>query len=113
MFGVDWVNATVSIFLNVIRPKKLKYGGDGQVCEIAYAMNFIRLSTGFINVSFIRTIDVKPSLYTIRLHGCCMSGWMLAGTGLVDNSSPVIHVSKEKDAEDYIILSKFIEQLKM
>ena len=74
-------------------------------------MSFIRFGTRIINTNWIRTIMITPASYKISLNITSHSGWTLFGTGMIDSGNDFIIIDKEKDKEDYEVVSQWIKKL--
>lgn len=74
-------------------------------------MSFLKLSSYVINLSKVSHISIKEGLYHINITENNVSGFMLAGSGYVSNTEHNLSVCKDKNREDYDIVSKWIDNL--
>ena len=74
-------------------------------------MSFIRFSNQLINVAWIRQIVINPNKYVIHCNTPSYTGFMLAGSGLISSDQSVIIIDKEKDANDYEVMTKWMKTL--
>lgn len=74
-------------------------------------MSFIRLSTMLINPSCIQTVRMYQDMYYISMQRE-VSGWMLAGSGIVSSHSHRIEICKQSHEADYKVITEWIEKQK-
>jgi len=73
-------------------------------------MTFLRLSSHLINISKISHISIKDSMYSINITSNNPIGFMIAGSGFL-NCEDKLDIHKDKDPEDYKVVSKWIDNL--
>lgn len=75
---------------------------------------FLKLTSGIINERHIHSIFVVPNKYFIKVMSNEISGyyWMFAswGVGSVDSYNSEIEICKIKNANDYKIVSDWIDR---
>jgi hypothetical protein len=64
-----------------------------------------------INKNLITSVFIKPNKYHIYTIENNINGYMLFGSGGASSSPEKIVVCKEKDTEDYKIISKWIDTI--
>jgi len=72
---------------------------------------FIKLTSMIINKNLITSVFVKPNKYHIYTIENNINGYMLFGNGGASSSPEKIVICKEKDAEDYKIISKWVNSI--
>ena len=70
---------------------------------------FIKLSHTIINKSQIHKIIMRDNKYHIYLTCHSNSGFMIGWFGTLHPTSDTIDICKERDPEDYKIISEFIK----
>ena len=73
--------------------------------------NFIKLTSIIINTQTIKNINVKPSSYCINLTSQKIDGFMLFSNGFLTSIDYKIDICKEKEPDDYKIISEWINKL--
>ena len=74
--------------------------------------NFIRLSCLLINASQIDRIVIQNNKYLLHLKNAQVCGYMAFSFGAITSSSKeIVEVCKTKDAIDYEIISKWIQDM--
>jgi hypothetical protein len=71
-------------------------------------MSFIRFSNYVINPAWIQSIEILPSSYKIRMSDTKTSGWLFFSAGLVDSYNKPLLIYKDKEPDDYELMSKWI-----
>ncbi len=71
--------------------------------------HFIKLSNVIINTKFMSAILIEPKLYTIYIVNNNISGFMLASFGIISSNDTKIQICKEKNLDDYNIISNWIK----
>ena len=71
-------------------------------------MNFIKLSNIVINTRKIATIRIRPNKYYINVLDNASSGFILAGSGMINNSNNLVEICKKTNEDDYNIITQWI-----
>ena len=71
-------------------------------------MNFIKLSNIVINTRKIVTIRIWPNKYYINVLDNASTGFILAGSGILNHSNNLIEVCKNTNEDDYNIITQWI-----
>jgi hypothetical protein len=74
-------------------------------------MSFIQFNNRLINVGWIRQVVINSNKYIIHCNTPTYSGFMLAGSGLISSDPSIIVIDKEKDANDYEVMTKWMKTL--
>ena len=72
---------------------------------------FLKLTSMIINKNLITSVFIKLNKYHIYTVENNINGYMLFGSGGATSSPEKIIICKEKDTEDYKIISKWIDTL--
>ena len=72
---------------------------------------FIKLTSMIINKNLITSVFIKPNKYHIYTIENNINGYMLFGIGCASSSPEKIVICKEKDTEDYKIMSKWVDSI--
>ena len=72
---------------------------------------FLKLTSIIINKNLITSVFIKPNKYHIYTVENNINGYMLFGSGGASSSPEKIVICKEKDTEDYNIISKWIDTI--
>ena len=72
---------------------------------------FIKLTSMIINKNLITSVFIKPNKYHIYTVENNINGFLLLGSGGASSSPEKIVICKEKDTEDYNIISKWIDTI--
>jgi hypothetical protein len=72
---------------------------------------FIKLTSMIINKNLITSVFIKLNKYHIYTVENNINGYMLFGSGGATSSPEKIVICKEKDTEDYKIISKWVDTL--
>lgn len=75
-------------------------------------MNFIKLSKIIINTSKISTVELLENKYLITISKNDVSGFMLAGSGLVTSLEKKITICQKNEPNDYEVINKWVTDLK-
>ena len=73
-------------------------------------VGFLKLATILIRISQIKYISHKNDRYTINLMDKGQEGVFVIAVGFMDACKDKITICKKKDADDYTILKKWVDE---
>ena len=74
--------------------------------------NFIKFSSVMINTAKISRIDIQLNKYSIHFLDDKISGiWLFGGGVLNSNKDKILDICKEKDPQDYKMLTDWINKI--